>query len=45
MAHSRDLRKNKKTKNKKQHVWARPIPAEAADLFQNLCFVVVFVFV
>ena len=38
--------KHKTTKNKKlNHVWARPVPAEAADLCKNLwLFVFVFVF-
>ena len=38
VAHSRDLRKNKKIKETTQlnHVWAKPVPAEAADLVQNL---------
>ena len=49
MANSRDLKekkqKQKQQKNKKlHHFWARPVPAEAADLFKNIWFVV-FVFV
>ena len=37
--------KQKQQKNNKlNHVWARPVPAEAADLFKNIWFVV-FVFV
>lgn len=50
MANSRDL-KEKKQKQKQQknkninHVWARPVPAEAAGLFQNRWFCLFFVFV
>ena len=41
VAHSRDLRKNKKKREETtqlNHVWAKPVPAEAADLVQNLLF-------
>ena len=36
--------KQQKKHKKINHVWARPVPAEAADLFKNIWFVV-FVFV
>ena len=39
VAHSRDLREEKKKTKHWNHVWARPVPAEAADLFQNRWFV------